>query len=287
MATCPNCGSSNVRFELRAAGTKSTTNYYRTGVRNSWLIPAGRKKYSSQRQQKSVGICQNCGYKWDNKEKGCLFYLLCLVFLPITIGVLFYKSKRIKMKKGYRLLIVICALLVIYGGLALIANHSEEGSQSDTDTEVIQIESEWAQEFATLTDFEFYIENDEIHLKKYTGGAKTVCIAPTYEYEGVTMPVVSLDSSFSLKRIETVIVPEGVTQISANCFNSCDIKELFLPQSLYEFSGWSYFHNVEKLYYGGTQEQFQELCPRDRDNLDIIQIIYDAEASELSQIYGE
>lgn len=93
MAVCPKCGSNNVTFQLRHAGTTSTTNYYRTGVKSSVIFPAGRKTRSSQTHQKSVGLCQSCGYSWvASAEKSGWFYLLCILFFPITLIVLLVKA---------------------------------------------------------------------------------------------------------------------------------------------------------------------------------------------------
>lgn len=90
---CPRCGSHNITFQLRHAGTTSTTNYYRHGVKSSWIIPAGRKTRSSQTHQKSVGLCQSCGYSWvASSEKSGWFYLLCILFFPITLVVLLVKA---------------------------------------------------------------------------------------------------------------------------------------------------------------------------------------------------
>ena len=117
MARCPKCGSGNVVFQLRHAGTVSSTNYYRTGVKSSWFIPAGRKTRRSNTRQKSVGLCHNCGYSWvASSEKSGWFYLLCFLFLPITILVLLIKASynfiqkpSERLSKAWRIVIVCAA----------------------------------------------------------------------------------------------------------------------------------------------------------------------------------
>lgn len=116
---CPKCGSSNFRYELRSAGTRSTTTYRRTGVKHSWFIPAGVRNYNSQRKQKSVGICPDCGYIDDRAEKGCLFYLLCLLFFPISLSVWFYKTQAIRLDKKWRLLIIAAFWAVLILGCSI------------------------------------------------------------------------------------------------------------------------------------------------------------------------
>lgn len=280
MATCPKCGSTNVKFEIRSAGTKSSTNYYRTGVKSSWFIPAGRKSYNSNRKQKSVGICQNCGHIWEPVEDGCLFYLICVLFFPITLSILFYKSNRIKMEKKYRVLVIIAAFLLIISLGAIIGSNSSNTNNANAP----ENNSVWAQEISPLSDFEFYINNNEIYLKKYKGRSKKVRIASSYAYDGVTMPVVSLDATFTLKSVDSVVIPNGVKKLSDHTFNSCGIKYLYLPNTVEEFDGWNYFHDTEKLYYGGTEEEFNIICNDERSQIDIVQIIFDTSIIDIVSI---
>lgn len=120
MAKCPRCGSLKFRYELRAAGTRSKSNYYRTGFGDNWIIPAGQKTYKSQRKQKSVGFCPDCGYIEEKQERGCLFYLLCLLFFPISLSVWFYRTDLIRLDKKWKALIIaaLWAILLICAATA-------------------------------------------------------------------------------------------------------------------------------------------------------------------------
>lgn len=108
MGICPNCGSQRFRYELRDAGTRSKSNYYRTGVKNSWIVPSGQKTYNSQRKQKAVGFCPDCGYIEDKQaqQKSGWYYVLCFLFWPITLSIWFYKTNSIKLDRKWRLLII-------------------------------------------------------------------------------------------------------------------------------------------------------------------------------------
>ena len=120
MARCPRCGSYNARYELRAAGTDSKSSYYRTGVKKSWILPAGRKTYSSNRRQKSVGFCPDCGYKWDEGAfSGSWFQKICFVVsaLYVILGIVSVIG-IFSSKKDWSLLLVIPeAIGVLFGGL--------------------------------------------------------------------------------------------------------------------------------------------------------------------------
>lgn len=95
------------------------------------------------------------------------------------------------------------------------------------------------------------------------------------------MYVVSFDGTFALHRVTSVIIPDGTRHISDNIFSNFGIEYVYLPASLEEFKGWSYFHNVEKIYYGGTEEQWSNFCTVDRSRLDVVQIICNADPNGL------
>lgn len=80
MAICPKCGYRFAKYELRSAGTRSKTKYYRNGIHDSFFISVGKKKYASTRLQKTVGFCPECGYYWENGKEDSFFTKLCLRF---------------------------------------------------------------------------------------------------------------------------------------------------------------------------------------------------------------
>lgn len=73
MAICPKCGYRFAKYELRSAGTRSKTKYYRNGIHDSFFISVGKKKYASTRLQKTVGFCPECGYYWENGKEDSFF----------------------------------------------------------------------------------------------------------------------------------------------------------------------------------------------------------------------
>lgn len=82
MPACPKCGFRFAKYELRSAGTKSRTKYYRNGIGRSLFFSVGHKDYSSNRMYKAVGICPECGYVWDKtstNKSGFLVLLLACV----------------------------------------------------------------------------------------------------------------------------------------------------------------------------------------------------------------
>lgn len=271
MAKCPRCGSSKFRYELRAAGTRSKSNYYRTGVGDSWFFPAGQKTRKSQRKQKAVGFCPDCGYIEEKQERGCLFFLMCLIFWPISLPVWFYQTATLNRKwKGFIIAIFWVLLLVC---LSFVPT-TEPVKETESD-------SVWNANYTDLSKFDYYIDGEEIVLKAYKGREDRVNIAPAYNVDGTDLAVVALDGTFTLKSIDSVIVPESVTKIANNTFNSCGVKYLYMPLSLCDFSGWSYFHHVQKIYYGGSEEDWTLLYTGDRSRLDVTQIVFDTKIQDL------
>lgn len=271
LAKCPNCGSERFKYELRSAGTQSKSNYYRTGVKNSYLFASGKKSYHSERKQKTVGFCPDCGYIEDKQEKGCLYYLLCLMFWPISLSVWFYRTNLIRLQKKWKALIIVAFWLVLMLIAALMSAQETETSG----------DSIWSAEYTDLSCFDYYIDGDSLTLKKYHGTSHKVNIAEEYIVDGECFTVVALDGTFALKSVDSVIVPDTVISIASNTFNSCGIDYLYLPASLIDFAGWSYFHDVEAIYYGGTEEDWALLYTKKRSNLDVVKISYNTKIADL------
>lgn len=263
MADCPRCGSSRFHYELRSAGTKSKTNYYRTGVKDSWFLPAGQKKRSSDRQQKTVGFCPDCGYMTDKP-------------IPVQTN---YEPVELspQTKKVLKICGLVFAALIALGMLVqIIQNAAGLSTVTGQDSSSV-----WATSFTPLDDFKYFVDGDKVTLTDYRGHDKQINIAPAYELDGKTVLVNSLDGTFALDSVTSVIVPEGVTSLASNTFNSCGIEYLYLPSTLTRFDGWHYFHDVKKLYYGGSDAQWAALYTGERSQLDVEQIECNANVIDL------
>ncbi len=87
MAVCPRCGSRRFKYELRSAGAQSSSNYYRTGIKSSLLLPKRHKTYRSKRRVRSVGICPDCGYIQKNVPQPS-DTIIGYVFLVVVILII-------------------------------------------------------------------------------------------------------------------------------------------------------------------------------------------------------
>ncbi|MCI8403209.1 MAG: hypothetical protein HFI38_14150 [Lachnospiraceae bacterium] len=203
------------------------------------------------------------------------FVVLICVFMPY-IGVFLLWAAKKPLNIFARIIITIVLVFYLKGVFASI-NEEESGNQNEN-------KSVWSEYYTDIDDFEYYIDGNEIFLTDYNSNQKKVRINSSYEIDGNTYNVVSLDGVFTLDKVTSVIIPEGVRSVAANEFNGCKVKFLYLPSTLEDIgrdSFWGYFHDVEKIYYGGSEEQWNQLCTVERAEVEVKQIIYDANPDDL------
>lgn len=291
LGRCPKCNSSRICFKREQVSTYSQTQVRKQRGGSS----------TSRTSYRTVGLCQKCGYTWDpnsptksipmrtnynSKQNNYiwLWVLGWLFFFPAPVMVLIWRKKctwDIKIKIGVTVAFWIMVLV-----LGSTSNSSKSTTtQSTVDNGVAENndlnsksdDSIWAVEQTSIDDFDYYIDGTELHIKKYRGKEKKINVAATYNIEGKDYNVVEMDSTFALGRISSCILPEGLRIVSSNLFNSSDVKYIYLPSTVSidnRFVG--YFHNVEKLYYGGSETQWKSMITEDRGDIGIKQIIYDA-----------
>lgn len=111
---CPKCQSQELKFQIRQEGIQSTTNYYHFLSRVSWIIPSWHKKYRNTKKYISIAQCQHCGYLFEPKHKSdWLQVLLCVLFLPIFLCILFFNSDWFKTNKKPFFITIGIAFVVI------------------------------------------------------------------------------------------------------------------------------------------------------------------------------
>lgn len=316
MAKCPKCGSERFHYELRSGGTNSRTNYYKTGFKG-WFIPAGRKKYSSERKHIRIGICPDCGY--TTSGGGGSDFLKGILVILVIIGVIaaaINSGKKNESKKSGKTVAPTATMQVTDTLKPELTDMPEQISSGNdtvttTDTPVTEVPatemltatpteeptatptpapSVWAQEVTPLEDFKYYIDGDKIYLKDYKGKDKKVRIGDRYVVDGKEYLLgESLEGLFAVGNVTSVIIPEGVVSVKANIFNSCGVKYIYLPKSLKDggkgYAFYKYFHDVEKIYYGGTEEEWHILTNNaERSDIDVVQIVFEAKIEDLADV---
>lgn len=175
--------------------------------------------------------------------------------------------------------------LILHGCVAVFAPSSkdENTKQNSDESSISEIEkpSIWAKEYTPLSDFEYYIDDDGIHIKDCNSRSKTIYVAATYDYEGRNLPVAAIERGSVFNSCDSIIISEGITNIDNAAFNGCGAKYVYLPSTLTDFNGWSYFHKGEKIYYGGDKDSWNSIFTWKRSSLDFVEIICDASISDL------
>lgn len=122
--------------------------------------------------------------------------------------------------------------------------------------------SAWAAQETGLDQFHFRVNDEEITLTDYRGKATQVRLASSYDVYGMDCHIVSLEGAvFFCDDLTSVILPEGLRHMDSAAFNSTGLKVLYIPSSLTDLDPgfWNYFHDGLRVYYGGSQEQWQAL----------------------------
>ena len=137
---CPKCNSGNVKFQREKLGYVGTSQSY-----NSVFSSAKNTSSSRQNTYATIGICQNCGYTWDpNAEevsspnkKGLLFWIVAILFWPISVSVWFYKTEKIKLEKKWRVVILAVAWVFIIAMSSVSQNSDSDTPESGVQSTVI------------------------------------------------------------------------------------------------------------------------------------------------------
>ena len=187
----------------------------------------------------------------------------------------FWREMDMRRRNRSGTLIPIIILALFIGGVASFFDRTK------TSDEIIEENGTvWGEGYTSLDEFEYYVNGDEIIITDHIGDSQMLNIKP--EYDG--RKVVRLESApFMGSNAISVIVPDGVTSMDNNVFNSCDIECLYLPSTLTDVEDgfWDYFHDTKELYYEGTQEDWNKICHIARNELAIQELYCNVSISDL------
>ena len=133
----------------------------------------------------------------------------------------------------------------------------------------------------TVDELVYDCENDEAVVSRYSGESADIVIPDEIEEGGKTYPVTKIASSaFSWVAIESVVIPDGVSEIGSWAFEGTALKEISLPAGIQV--GYGAFNNCESLetvrFNGdlGAQDVIFGDCPALRhlvlDNKEVLDI---------------
>lgn len=237
---------------------------------------ASEKQYSETRENKGEYVyAQPCSQPQTPFWKKTWFVVLICIFMPYVGVFILWAAKKPTNIIARILITIVLALCSI--GIFANSNSSENENKNENN-------SAWLEGYTDINDFEYYIDGNKIFLTDFHSSDKKIRINTSYEIDGNAYDVASLDGVFTLDNVTSVIIPEGVRSVARNEFNSCGVEFLYLPSTLQDVGGdsfWGYFHDVEKIYYGGTEEQWNQICTVERSEIDAKQIVFDANPDDL------
>lgn len=209
------------------------------------------------------------------KKHGLLYFFFCLMFFPFIITYYVIKSEKLSKKNK----IIILAILWVSIFLLGAANEKEQEELE---------KNPWASECTSINDFDYYFDGKEIILSAYKKDDKRIKICSVYEIAGEQYTVTSFSKSlFTSCNVYSVILPDTLKYMPDNTFNSSSIKYIYIPASLeandVSYSFYKYFHNVEEINYGGSEEQWKQLTKNElRENIDSKKIIFNVKSESLN-----
>lgn len=143
----------------------------------------------------------------------------------------------------------------------------------------------WANAFTPINDFYYSLDksNRTITLNKYKEFGKKIMLSPVYTIDGVDYSLKRVGDAcfFGKVSITSVYIPEGVTSIEDNSFNSCaDLQYLYLPSTLTSITGAFLDYLDDYNIYCDSSSYL----PESRDTNDYEEIIDNrSEAQELGE----
>lgn len=132
----------------------------------------------------------------------------------------------------------------------------------------------WAKQFTPINDFRYTLDKKQktITLDKYKGNDTKIMLSPVYRIGGEDYSLISTGDGacfLSETHITSIYIPEGVTYISDNCFNSCsNLKYLYIPSTV-KTLGKSFFDYLHE--YTAYCDSVSVL-PSDRDTTDYVEV---------------
>lgn len=256
---CPNCNSNNVKITSLKTGSQTQSKISGSGS-NIFGITYFDADHNSNMSYtfKREALCSDCGFNFDYLTDDDV--------------------NNIKKKDKTKLIcsIALFAITLISTIPFLVATLSNNDDEKDI----------WASEYTPLEDFDYYLDGNQVYLKEYNGKSKRVKINNIYEKDGKQYYVIKFaDEVFAYKNVISVILPEGLKEMPADTFRSCEIKYIYIPASLKpnDDAFYSYFHDVEAIYYGGTENDWNILTNNaNRTDIDAKEIKYNTNISNLT-----
>lgn len=227
--------------------------------------------------------CRKCGKEISDDTKFCpecgaAVNVSASAHNPETPPI--YRAAPVKVKKPFykRWYFWVAAVFVLFWVVGTVGGRGDKTGEGETvrstQTETPEntaailhreevTETPVKSKFAPLTDFWVNLYDDHtITLMAFETHDKECIIASGYIIDGKKWTVSEIGDAcfFGRTSLETVSISEGVTTIAHNAFNSCTVKELYLPSTIRNINTmFEYLNQDLTVYYAGSQEQWNAI----------------------------
>lgn len=224
--------------------------------------------------------CPNCGFPLKSKNNNQ--YTQAPVIPTQSINKSSKNSIK-QTKKSVIEFISFIAILFIVGGFfahknaklnketinssEINANPAQEKTEEQQGIIGVEVQKIDKEKYGIIEDFEYEISGDAIVLDRYTGKCEILEIQAYYiiddkEYE---TDLSDFQVGIGNRKVKTLILDEGITEVQDAIFNSCDVKKVYFPKSMsiiYD-NTLAYLKpdksETIKVYYGGTQSEWENI----------------------------
>lgn len=125
-----------------------------------------------------------------------------------------------------------------------------------------------------INKFDYEISGDAVKLKTYKGNGKVLEITSSYDISGTEYQTDLSEFQIGNNKVETFIIPEGITEVETSIFNSSNVKKIFFPSSMeyvYDYT-LSYLHPDDgekvEIYYAGSQTDWWRISRKYEESSD-------------------
>lgn len=141
-------------------------------------------------------------------------------------------------------------------------NNVQKETKGITNVEVVK-----ENPYGTIDEFDYEISGNEVFLHSFKGKNEILEIKSSYNIGGIDYKtnLSNYQVGIGNSNIKTVILAEGITEVSKAIFNSSDVKKVFFPGSMtnvYDYT-LSYlqpdYGELIQIYYAGTQEEWEQI----------------------------
>ena len=168
-----------------------------------------------------------------------------------------YRKKPPKSGGYIKVLIVVGVAMILFGVINGINANKNDSKADSKETSV--------KPAASITEFNYAIDSDIVKLESYNGRDELLEITPTYDIDGNTYNTDLTNFQVSSKKVNKVIIGEGISEVNTSIFNGSNVEKIFFPSTMsvvYDYT-LAYLHPDQgdkiDIYYAGSEGDWNSI----------------------------